>query len=139
MVEGGEERFPCFGPDSNLYFIADRWPTLGQGDVFVSKPLSGNSDAEMLAKTGITVASSNLPESNYSKWTIPQNLGKEVNTLGDEKHWLSIAPDNSGLFSAPSNCRKTMNLSCTAWLYRALLKLKSAKFCFFHLVPLGKT
>ncbi|WP_373550027.1 hypothetical protein [Haliscomenobacter sp.] len=134
MVEGGEERFPCFGPDSNLYFIADRWPTLGQGDVFVSKPLSGNSDAEMLAKTGITVASSNLPPSNYSKWTVPQNLGKEVNTLGDEKHWLSVAPDNSRAFFSTIELSKNDESELYSIALPAICKAEKRKIL---LLPLG--
>jgi hypothetical protein len=79
FLNGGEERYPCFGPDGNLYFIGDRWPSLGQGDVFVAKPLNAE----------------------YKEWSTPQNLGKEINTLGDEKHHLSIAPDNSAaIFSS---------------------------------------
>lgn len=99
--EQGEERFPTFGPDSNLYFIADRWPSLGQGDVFVSKPLMGVKKEPVVdLRSGTVTFQNGDPIFDYSAWTPPQNLGKEINTLGEEKHWLSIAPDNgSAIFS----------------------------------------
>jgi hypothetical protein len=84
VVEGGEERAPCFGPDGNLYFIADRLPSLGRGDLFVSHCI--NED--------------------WKEWSAPENLGKEINTLGDEKHWLSIAPDNANAVFATDELSK---------------------------------
>ena len=84
IIEGGEERNPSFGPDGNLYFIADRWPGLGQGDVFVTRST----------------------KEDWSEWTKPENLGKEVNTLGNENHWLSIAPDNTSAIFATDELSK---------------------------------
>ena len=134
MVEGGEERYPCFGPDSNLYFIADRWPSLGQGDVFFSKPLDGNSDVEIMAKSGIATDLSKFPKSDFTNWTVPQNLGKEVNTLGDEKHWLSIAPDNSRAFFSTIELSKNDESELYSMALPSICKAEKRKIL---LLPLG--
>lgn len=110
FLEGGEERYPSFGPDSNLYFMADRWPSLGQSDIFVSKPLMGEKKEPVVDANGMTTFKNAGPIFDYSNWTRPQNLGKEISTLGDEKHWLSIAPDNShAIFATPELSRNDEN------------------------------
>lgn len=106
FLEGGEERYPSFGPDSTLYFMADRWPSLGQSDIFASKPLMGEKKETRVDANGMMTSQNAGPIFDYSNWTVPKNLGKEINTLGDERHWLTIAPDNSSFFFATTELSK---------------------------------
>jgi hypothetical protein len=80
------------------------------------------------------VASSNAPISNYSNWAIPKNLGKEVNTLGDEKHWLSIAPDNSRAFFSTIELSKNDESELYSMALPSICKAEKRKIL---LLPLG--
>lgn len=116
VVEGGEERAPCFGPDGNLYFIADRLPSLGRGDVFVSRRI--NED--------------------WKEWSAPENLGKEVNTLGDEKHWLSISPNNTNVVFATDELSKNDESHLYATALPSVAKAEKRKILTLPLGILGQ-
>lgn len=116
VVEGGEERAPCFGPDGNLYFIADRLPSLGRGDLFVSHRI--NED--------------------WKEWSTPENLGKEINTLGDEKHWLSIAPDNARVVFSTDELSKNDENHLYATALPSIAKTEKRKILTLAVGSLGQ-
>lgn len=75
----GMERSPFLHPDmQTLYFCSDAHGTLGGLDVFVS---------------------TRLREDSWTEWSVPRNIGRTVNTTGDDC-WYKISTDGTQAFYA---------------------------------------
>lgn len=74
------ERTPFLHPDGKtLYFSSDGLPGLGRMDVFKAERLSDTS---------------------WTDWSSPQNLGKEINTTGDDLGYKIATSGEKAYFSA---------------------------------------
>jgi len=70
----GQETAPFLMPDGRtLYYVSTGYPGLGQGDVFVSR----------------------RTHDGWTRWTYPENMGKERNDIFPHQGYTTVAPDGS--------------------------------------------